>query len=50
MLEIKGVQPGPHAFFGLDRRGIVNPEGSVVDIDAPIDLMIAHAMLAERTA
>lgn len=50
MLEIKGVQPGPHAFFGIDRRGIVNPEGSVIDIDAPIDLMIAHAMLTERTA
>jgi CMP-N,N'-diacetyllegionaminic acid synthase len=45
MLEIPGVAPGPHAFFGLDRRGVVNPEGSVVDIDARLDLIVADAML-----
>ncbi|MGD9689095.1 MAG: hypothetical protein AB7K52_00920 [Phycisphaerales bacterium] len=45
MLEIKGVARGPHAFFGKDRRGIVNPEGSVIDIDAPTDLLVADAVL-----
>lgn len=48
MLEIKGVQAGPHAFFGRDRRGIVNAEGSVVDIDAATDLLVADAVLRGR--
>lgn len=46
--RIPGVAPGPHAFFGVDRRGIENPEGSVVDIDAPIDLIVADALLKQR--
>lgn len=46
-LEIPGVQPGPHAFFGADRRGIINPEGSVVDIDSEIDLLVADAVLRQ---
>ncbi|MBX3317948.1 MAG: acylneuraminate cytidylyltransferase family protein [Phycisphaeraceae bacterium] len=45
MLAIPGVPPGPHAFFGLDRRGITNPEGAVVDIDTPTDLLVADAIL-----
>ncbi|MBX3358491.1 MAG: acylneuraminate cytidylyltransferase family protein [Phycisphaeraceae bacterium] len=47
MLELPGVRPGPHAFFGREdrRRGVINPEGSVVDIDAPIDLRVAEAVL-----
>lgn len=45
MLRIPGVQPGPHAFFGADRRGVINPEGAVVDIDAPTDLLVADAVL-----
>ena len=44
-LEVPGVTPGPHAFFGRDRRGVVSPEGSVVDIDAPTDLLVADAVL-----
>lgn len=48
--EIPGVPPGPHAFFGLRRAGVVNPEGSVIDIDAPIDLLVADAILARRVA
>lgn len=43
--EIPGVQDGPHAFLGADRRGITTPEGSVVDIDAPTDLLVADAIL-----
>ncbi|MEI7657651.1 MAG: acylneuraminate cytidylyltransferase family protein [Phycisphaerae bacterium] len=48
--EIPGVPPGPHAFFGVRRAGVVNPEGSVVDIDAPIDLLVADAILSRRVA
>lgn len=47
MLEIPGVASGPHAFFGRDRRGIINPEGSVVDIDSRLDLLVASAMLTQ---
>lgn len=46
--EIPGVDPGPHAFFGRDRRGVINPEGSVVDIDSEIDLVVADALLSGR--
>jgi CMP-N,N'-diacetyllegionaminic acid synthase len=48
MLEIPGVLPGPHAFLGRDRRGIINPEGSVVDIDTPTDLWVADAVLRQK--
>ncbi len=43
--EIAGVAPGPHAFFGKDRRGVVNGEGEVVDIDSRIDAVVAEAVL-----
>jgi N-acylneuraminate cytidylyltransferase len=49
-LEIPGVDPGPHAFFGRERRGVTTGEGEVVDIDAPRDLALAEAALAERLA
>jgi len=45
MLEIPGVDAGPHAFFGVDRRGIVSESGSVVDIDEEADVVRAKAML-----
>jgi N-acylneuraminate cytidylyltransferase len=48
MLQIPGVPDGPHAFFGQHRRGIINPEGSVVDIDSHIDMLVAEAMLAQH--
>jgi hypothetical protein len=44
-LEIPNVQPGPHACFGHDRRGVVTGEGGVVDIDSHIDAVIADTML-----
>ena len=47
--RIKGVRPGPHAFLGTDRRGIISPQGSVVDIDSPIDLLVANAVLRSRS-
>lgn len=48
MLRIPGVQPGPHAFFGREdrRRGVINPEGAVVDVDSRIDMLVAEALLA----
>lgn len=48
LLEIPGAPPGPHAFFGTDRRGIVSPEGSVVDIDTAVDLAVAEVTLRDR--
>ncbi|MBA4038886.1 MAG: acylneuraminate cytidylyltransferase [Planctomyces sp.] len=49
-LRVPGAPAGPHAFFGADRRGVINPPGSVVDIDEPIDLIVADAVLSGRTA
>ncbi len=46
--EIVGVAPGPHACFGADRRGVVNAEGAVVDIDSPIDLLVAETLLGRK--
>jgi CMP-N-acetylneuraminic acid synthetase len=50
MLEIAGVTSGPHAFFGRDdrRRGVINAEGAVVDIDSRVDMMVAEAILMTR--
>lgn len=48
MLEIAGAGSGPHQFLGVDRRGIVNAEGSVVDIDSAIDVHVASAILLEQ--
>lgn len=47
MLEVKGE---PHAFLGTDRRGIENPPGTVVDIDSPVDLLLAEAILQAEPA
>jgi len=46
--EIDGVPDGPHAFFGLDRRGVITQAGDVVDIDTKIDRIVADAILRER--
>lgn len=47
-LGVPNVPPGPHAFFGAHRAGLINPEGSVIDIDSPIDLLVADAILRSR--
>ncbi len=44
-LGIAGVPDGPHAFFGLERRGVVNAEGSVIDIDSEADVLAAEIAL-----
>ena len=38
----------PHAFFGSDRRGIPVNSGETVEIDAPVDLFLAEAILRFR--
>jgi CMP-N-acetylneuraminic acid synthetase len=48
MLDIPNVPPGPHTFFGHDRRGIETREGDVIDIDTPIDALVADAVLRSR--
>jgi CMP-N,N'-diacetyllegionaminic acid synthase len=48
LLDCPGAAPGPHQFFGVDRRGVLTSEGEVVDIDAPIDLLVADAILRAR--
>ncbi len=48
--EVEGVVPGPHAFFGADRRGVLTGEGDVVDVDGAVDLAVADAMLRQRGA
>lgn len=45
MLEVPGVPDGPHAFFGRDRRGVVNGEGAVIDIDCEADVVAAEIAL-----
>ena len=39
------IESNPHAFLGDDRRAIVTPPGSVVDIDTAVDLYYAEAIL-----
>lgn len=45
--RIVGVPAGPHAFLGREdrRRGVITGEGDVIDIDSPIDLVVADAVL-----
>lgn len=47
-LRVRGAGRGPHAFFGRDRRGLTNPEGTVIDIDTPTDLIIANTLLSTQ--
>lgn len=47
--QIAGATPGPHQFFGVDRRGVLNREGAVIDIDTRTDLLVADAVLREQT-
>jgi N-acylneuraminate cytidylyltransferase len=44
------VEGQPHAFLGRDRRGLENPTGSVVDVDGPIDFLVAEALLGRTAA
>lgn len=46
--EVPGAGDGPHAFLGVDRRGVVTGEGEVIDIDGEIDRRVAEAVLLAR--
>jgi CMP-N,N'-diacetyllegionaminic acid synthase len=39
------IEGQPHAFLGQDRRGILSPPGSVIDVDTPADFATAEAIL-----
>jgi CMP-N-acetylneuraminic acid synthetase len=39
----------PHAFLGEDRRAVVTRPGDVVDIDDPLDMAYAEAVLRMRS-
>lgn len=39
----------PHAFFGVDRRAIIQNEEDTVEIDAPVDFYQAEAILRLRS-
>lgn len=44
------VEGQPHAFLGNDRRGIISPYGSVMDVDGAIDMRVAEALLSAANA
>lgn len=44
----KEVASQPHAFLGTNRRGIISPLGSVIDIDTLVDFRVAEAFFAEN--
>ncbi|MBU6411892.1 MAG: acylneuraminate cytidylyltransferase family protein [Planctomycetes bacterium] len=46
--QIPSTPPGPHAFLGTDRRAITTSQGDVIDIDTPLDLAVADALLRQR--
>lgn len=48
LFGLPGIAPGPHAFFGARRRGVTTGEGEVVDIDSPLDLLVADALLKQK--
>ncbi len=47
-LRVEGVAPGPHAFLGGKRAGVLTREGEVIDIDSRIDQIVADVVLRER--
>ncbi len=49
MLEISNAKPGPHAFLGSVLCGINTDEGEVIDIDTPLDLIVADTILRQTT-
>jgi N-acylneuraminate cytidylyltransferase len=50
MLRGREFPHDPHAFFGIDRRGITTEPGETVEIDDRRDLYWAEAVLRERAA
>jgi CMP-N,N'-diacetyllegionaminic acid synthase len=50
MLRGKQFPADPHAFFGIDRRGITTEPGETVEVDHRRDLFWAEAVLRENQA
>ncbi|MDP9173544.1 MAG: acylneuraminate cytidylyltransferase family protein [Planctomycetota bacterium] len=50
MLRGRANPEDPHAFFGVDRRGIRTEIGQTVEIDETRDLFLAEAILRERAS
>lgn len=48
MLRGEALPDDPHAFFGVDRRGITTEPGETVEIDHQRDLYWAEAVLRDR--
>lgn len=48
MLRARENRSDPHAFFGIDRRGIITEIGQTVEIDHARDLLLAEAILKEQ--
>lgn len=46
--SLRNPLPGPHGFFGANRKGLRTGGGEVIDIDSPIDRIVADAILRER--
>ncbi len=42
------VEGQPHAFLGDDRRAIITQPGEVIDVDSPLELHVAEAVLNEQ--
>jgi N-acylneuraminate cytidylyltransferase len=45
LMESASRRNEPHAFFGSDRRGIVQADDATIDVDTELDLLVAEAML-----
>jgi CMP-N,N'-diacetyllegionaminic acid synthase len=48
LLRAADAPTDPHAFFGVDRRGVVGPMDGTVEVDHRRDLFWAEAVLRER--
>ena len=48
LFEAENAPHDPHAFFGADRRAVVQRPHDTVDVDEPIDLLVAEAVLHAR--
>lgn len=48
VLEKAAGNDDPHAFWGQDRRALIQEPHDTVDIDEPIDMYLAEAVLRDR--
>ncbi|HEV7302287.1 MAG TPA: acylneuraminate cytidylyltransferase family protein [Tepidisphaeraceae bacterium] len=50
MLRGRAMPNDPHAFFGVDRRGVRTEQGDVIEVDHQRDLYWAEAVLRDQQA